>query len=161
MQPLPVGYRWHAVSKCLPNLSYRQVDYWIRVGTIELRYPQSGSGNPRTFTLEEVMRLRVLDRVLPQLGIYSGGPGRGAGQQLPAEWIRYIWKASNIEDVNQIYLFQVDQKWNVSTQPPTKHVSSYIVVDVSWNEDWLTDDPAASPPPVSPTPTPTPLAGVS
>lgn len=42
------------------GISYRQLDHWLRVGTITIDRALPGSGSPRRWTLEEVDRLREI-----------------------------------------------------------------------------------------------------
>jgi len=47
----------------ITGCSYRQLDYWIRTGIIEIRYGAHGSGSRRRWTEAEVERLeRVVER---------------------------------------------------------------------------------------------------
>jgi DNA-binding transcriptional MerR regulator len=58
------GFRGPAVSR-LVGISYRQLDYWARTG---LAVPSvrraEGSGSQRVYSFEDVVRLRVIKRLL-------------------------------------------------------------------------------------------------
>lgn len=58
------GYRGPAVCK-LVGVSYRQLDYWARTGLVEpsLRKAE-GSGTQRLYAFEDIVRLRVVKRML-------------------------------------------------------------------------------------------------
>jgi DNA-binding transcriptional MerR regulator len=62
--PEPDGYRGPAVSEIV-GISYRQLDYWARTG---LAVPSvrraEGSGSQRVYSFEDVVRLRVIKRLL-------------------------------------------------------------------------------------------------
>lgn len=40
-------------------ITYRQLDYWCREGTIHIAHDAEGSGHPRMFTQAEVDALRI------------------------------------------------------------------------------------------------------
>lgn len=68
------------------NISYRQIDYWLRTGVIECTDPIPGSGNRRWYSPTDVARLCVLDRILPELDMHDG-----AHQHTPTGVITAIW----------------------------------------------------------------------
>jgi len=41
------------------GVSYRQVDYWIRRGYVQLESPAPGWGHPRQLTFHEALRVKV------------------------------------------------------------------------------------------------------
>ena len=47
----------------LADISYRQLDYWCRVGTVRSAIEARGSGTRRRWTWQQVMVLAVLARV--------------------------------------------------------------------------------------------------
>jgi DNA-binding transcriptional MerR regulator len=59
-----LGYRGPAVSEIV-GISYRQLDYWARTG---LAVPSvrraEGSGSQRLYSFEDIVRLRVIKRLL-------------------------------------------------------------------------------------------------
>jgi DNA-binding transcriptional MerR regulator len=58
------GYRGPAVCKIV-GISYRQLDYWARTGLVEPSIRKaSGSGSQRLYAFEDVVRLRVVKRLL-------------------------------------------------------------------------------------------------
>lgn len=58
------GYRGPAVCKIV-GISYRQLDYWARTGLVEPSIRKaSGSGTQRLYAFEDVVRLRVVKRML-------------------------------------------------------------------------------------------------
>jgi DNA-binding transcriptional MerR regulator len=58
------GYRGPAVSKIV-GVSYRQLDYWARTGLVEPSMRKaSGSGTQRLYAFEDLVRLRVVKRML-------------------------------------------------------------------------------------------------
>jgi len=52
-------YSSHEVARMV-GVSYRQLDYWIRVGTIDMPDGMPGSGRQRVWTPDDVARLRVI-----------------------------------------------------------------------------------------------------
>ena len=58
------GFRGPAVC-AIVGISYRQLDYWARTGMVEpsLR-PASGSGTVRLYSFDDLVRLRVVRRLL-------------------------------------------------------------------------------------------------
>ncbi|MTV26850.1 MerR family transcriptional regulator [Nitriliruptoraceae bacterium ZYF776] len=58
------GYRGPAVCRIV-GITYRQLDYWARTGLVEpsLRRAE-GSGTQRLYTFDDVVRLRVVKRLL-------------------------------------------------------------------------------------------------
>lgn len=43
------------------GITYRQLDHWIRVGTVVPTFPTNlGSGHPRQWTEDDVRRLRIV-----------------------------------------------------------------------------------------------------
>jgi DNA-binding transcriptional MerR regulator len=58
------GYRGPTVCKIV-GISYRQLDYWARTGLVEPSVRKaSGSGTQRLYAFEDVVRLRVVKRML-------------------------------------------------------------------------------------------------
>jgi len=56
----PGGYSSHQVAKAV-GISYRQLDHWVRVGTIRLEHGCCpGSGQRRRWSQAEVDRLREM-----------------------------------------------------------------------------------------------------
>lgn len=52
-----------AEACALAGLSYRQLDYWQRIGTMTAHTPARGSGSRRQFTAQQVFVLAVLRHV--------------------------------------------------------------------------------------------------
>lgn len=48
----------------LAGVTYRQVDYWTRLGLVEPTRPAVGSGSRRRWTLQDVLVLRVVHRLM-------------------------------------------------------------------------------------------------
>jgi hypothetical protein len=50
------------------QITYRQLDYWIRIQCVEFDHPDKvrggGSGTQRRFTVDDVRRIRVLARLV-------------------------------------------------------------------------------------------------
>lgn len=46
------------------GISYRQLDYWLRNGVVEIKDPTPGNGVARTFTEDEVADIIALGRVI-------------------------------------------------------------------------------------------------
>jgi len=42
------------------RITYRQLDYWIRIGAINIAHDGNGSGNHRRFTVEETTAIAAL-----------------------------------------------------------------------------------------------------
>lgn len=58
------GYRGPTVCKIV-GISYRQLDYWDRTGLVQPSVRRaSGSGTQRLYSFEDVVRLRVVKRLL-------------------------------------------------------------------------------------------------
>lgn len=58
------GYRGPAACKIV-GITYRQLDYWARTGLVEPSIRKaSGSGTQRLYAFEDVVRLRVVKRML-------------------------------------------------------------------------------------------------
>lgn len=57
----------------LTGLTYRQLDYWVRLGLIDPVVPAEGSGTRRRFSPEQVSALQVLARV--HAALYPSGTG--------------------------------------------------------------------------------------
>jgi DNA-binding transcriptional MerR regulator len=58
------GYRGPAACKIV-GISYRQLDYWARTGLVEPSIRKaSGSGSQRLYAFEDIVRLRVVKRML-------------------------------------------------------------------------------------------------
>lgn len=56
----PGGFSSHQVAEMV-GITYRQLDYWVRVGIIGAEHKaRVGSGCPRRWTLEEVYRLKAI-----------------------------------------------------------------------------------------------------
>jgi hypothetical protein len=56
----PRGYSSYEVAQEV-GITYRQLDHWVRVGSIDIeRVRRVGSGCPRRWTEEEVARLRTI-----------------------------------------------------------------------------------------------------
>lgn len=54
-----------SVEACyLADVSYRQIDYWTRLGLVEPTRPATGSGSRRRWTLADVLVLRVVHRLM-------------------------------------------------------------------------------------------------
>lgn len=53
----------------LAGISYRQLDYWCRVGTMDAHTPATGSGSRRRWTRQQVAVLAVLGVVAPHARI--------------------------------------------------------------------------------------------
>jgi len=74
----------------LAGVSYRQADYWVRLGLIEPMVQATGSGSRRRFCLEDVVALRVVHLLmrhrLPQETIREVLGSLGADK--PLIWIR-------------------------------------------------------------------------
>jgi DNA-binding transcriptional MerR regulator len=48
----------------LAGVTYRQLDYWLRIGAIQIEDPTPGTGRPRLFTEDEVDRvINIVERV--------------------------------------------------------------------------------------------------
>lgn len=47
----------------LADISYRQLDYWCRIGTVQSATPAKGSGTRRRWTRQQVLVLAVLGLV--------------------------------------------------------------------------------------------------
>jgi DNA-binding transcriptional MerR regulator len=62
--PMDVGYRGPAACTAA-GITYRQLDYWARTGLVEpsLRKAE-GSGTQRLYSFDDVVRLRVVKRLL-------------------------------------------------------------------------------------------------
>ena len=59
-----VGYRGPAVCKIV-GISYRQLDYWARTRLVEPSMQKAGgSGTQRLYSFDDVVRLRVVKRLL-------------------------------------------------------------------------------------------------
>lgn len=48
----------------LADVSYRQVDYWTRIGLVRPDTPARGSGSRRRWTLQDAVVLRVVHRLM-------------------------------------------------------------------------------------------------
>jgi DNA-binding transcriptional MerR regulator len=58
------GYRGTAVVKIV-GITYRQLDYWARTGLVEPSVRKAtGSGTQRLYSFDDVVRLRVVKRLL-------------------------------------------------------------------------------------------------
>jgi DNA-binding transcriptional MerR regulator len=58
------GYRGPAVSDIV-GISYRQLDYWARTGLVSPSISKAkGSGSQRLYSFEDIVRLRVVKRLL-------------------------------------------------------------------------------------------------
>jgi DNA-binding transcriptional MerR regulator len=58
------GYRGPAVSDIV-GISYRQLDYWARTGLVTPSISKAkGSGSQRLYSFEDIVRLRVVKRLL-------------------------------------------------------------------------------------------------
>jgi DNA-binding transcriptional MerR regulator len=58
------GYRGPAVSEIV-GISYRQLDYWARTGLVTPSISKAkGSGSQRLYSFEDIVRLRVVKRLL-------------------------------------------------------------------------------------------------
>ncbi len=59
-----VGYRGPTVTRIV-GITYRQLDYWARTGLVEPTYRRAeGSGTQRLYSFEDIVRLRVVKRLL-------------------------------------------------------------------------------------------------
>ncbi len=59
-----VGYRGTAVRRIV-GITYRQLDYWARTGLVEPSVRKAtGSGTQRLYSFDDVVRLRVVKRLL-------------------------------------------------------------------------------------------------
>ena len=59
-----VGYRGPTACKIV-GISYRQLDYWARTGLVEPSMRKAGgSGTQRLYSFDDVVRLRVVKRLL-------------------------------------------------------------------------------------------------
>jgi DNA-binding transcriptional MerR regulator len=59
-----LGYRGPAVSDIV-GISYRQLDYWARTGLVSPSVRKAeGSGSQRLYSFEDIVRLRVVKRLL-------------------------------------------------------------------------------------------------
>jgi len=67
------------------DITYRELDYWIRTGAIEPEYGSEGSGRPRRFTMEQAEWLRRIVVVRSALAEH--------GIVLTTEAIREMWNA--------------------------------------------------------------------
>jgi DNA-binding transcriptional MerR regulator len=58
------GYRGPAVSEIV-GITYRQLDYWARTGLVSPSISKAkGSGSQRLYSFEDIVRLRVVKRLL-------------------------------------------------------------------------------------------------
>jgi DNA-binding transcriptional MerR regulator len=58
------GYRGPAVSEIV-GITYRQLDYWARTGLVSPSVRKAeGSGSQRLYSFEDIVRLRVIKRLL-------------------------------------------------------------------------------------------------
>jgi DNA-binding transcriptional MerR regulator len=58
------GYRGTSVTKIV-GITYRQLDYWARTGLVEPSVRKAtGSGTQRLYSFDDVVRLRVVKRLL-------------------------------------------------------------------------------------------------
>ncbi|MCC5948398.1 MAG: MerR family transcriptional regulator [Nitriliruptoraceae bacterium] len=58
------GYRGPTVCKIV-DITYRQLDYWARTGLVEPSFRKaSGSGTQRIYSFDDVVRLKVVKRLL-------------------------------------------------------------------------------------------------
>jgi DNA-binding transcriptional MerR regulator len=58
------GYRGPAVSEIV-GITYRQLDYWARTGLVSPSIRKAeGSGSQRLYSFEDIVRLRVVKRLL-------------------------------------------------------------------------------------------------
>lgn len=60
-------YTVHEVLSFLDgDITYRQLDYWLRKGFVWIGHEAEGTGNRRVFTLDEARDLMVLGRMVHQ-----------------------------------------------------------------------------------------------
>lgn len=61
----------------LVNVTYRQLDHWVRAGYLSSRHHDLGSGHQRRFTVQECVEVALL-AVLPLPAVANPGAARGA-----------------------------------------------------------------------------------
>jgi hypothetical protein len=103
---------WQDVEPRLRVLTYRQIDYWIRTGAIDLEGPAAGSGSKRSFSEEDVWRLEIIERLCDLPSMTSGIPG---------ELIRLLWeylegRHRRIEESHVFITGSPRTGWKVSTK---------------------------------------------
>lgn len=77
-QDQPTGPILTANQACdVTGVTYRQLDYWVRLGVVEPAVPAHGSGTQRGFSLKQVAMLRCLGQL--------SAAGAGA-RQLQSAW---------------------------------------------------------------------------
>lgn len=60
----PMGYRGPTACSIV-GITYRQLDYWARTGLVEPTVQRAeGSGSQRLYSFEDIVRLRVVKRLL-------------------------------------------------------------------------------------------------
>lgn len=102
-----VGYRGPTVCKIV-DISYRQLDYWARTGLVEPGMRKAeGSGTHRLYSFDDVVRLKVVKRLL-DTGV-SLQKVRLAVEELQARG-RSIAEATLMSDGVSVYALDDDQQ---------------------------------------------------
>jgi DNA-binding transcriptional MerR regulator len=100
-----VGYRGPTVTKIV-GISYRQLDYWARTKLVEPSVKKAeGSGTQRLYSFEDVVRLRVVKRLL-DTGV-SLQKVRFAVDELRVRG-RSLADATLVSDGTSVYLLEDD-----------------------------------------------------